>query len=697
MIKKMRTNEGIQYKKLTPEEMKAKGILGRLIGPCADFINPTRNGRGYSEQLWENVFNDPIMQEKIKNGVCFGELGHPADRTEVDMEKIAICLREQPMKNDEGKLVACFDILDTPNGRILKTLCDYGSTVGVSSRGQGDLITDAEGNEAVDPDTYECECWDVVLVPAVKEARMQYVTEGLDKKTLKLKKALSESLNSASKEEKKIMEETLENLNIKLDEASEEAPVVEEPIDELPSEEIPELEITSEEEPVEENPEAEDAEVDEEDIRTDEEIFLDYLANNFDEDQIKKACKALDIDVEEVEEAAEEDDEESSDEEPSEEDADKEVEEKSEEPEEKVEEALVTVTSAEGTTTVDTDANTVNTEAETVNVDASKGNAGMPLEEPAPLDMEPEMESPTEETPLDLEGNEEDSNDESHENIDEEEPKEDAEEKKVEEAVDNGAEALVRGLQEALKGKSDLESSVKSLQEKLAASDARVNELVEECEKYKGAVARLSTLAKSNKDLKESVSKLEESLSEKEETINTQQLRISRLVKSRKETVNESASLNESLNSKTSEITSLNEEVKALKEQLYKKENETSTQVGELTESLNKETTLKESYKKLANKVVNRYIEIKANMIGLTATDVKRKLGESYSIEDVDKVCEDLKSYQLNVSKLPFEVNRKVGVRVNEGSSRLNPVTSSKKAIFDEDEVDDGLIRLANI
>ena len=53
MIKKLKTNESIQYQKLSPEEMKARGILGRLVGPCADFINPTRNGRKYSEQLWK--------------------------------------------------------------------------------------------------------------------------------------------------------------------------------------------------------------------------------------------------------------------------------------------------------------------------------------------------------------------------------------------------------------------------------------------------------------------------------------------------------------------------------------------------------------------------------------------------------------------------------------------------------------------
>ena len=62
-----------EYKKLSPEEMKARKILGRLVGPVADISIPTRNGRKYSEQLWEKVFSDPITQEKFKNKVCYGE------------------------------------------------------------------------------------------------------------------------------------------------------------------------------------------------------------------------------------------------------------------------------------------------------------------------------------------------------------------------------------------------------------------------------------------------------------------------------------------------------------------------------------------------------------------------------------------------------------------------------------------------
>ena len=208
-------NNKCEYKKLSPEEQKRRGILGRLVGVIADFKHPTRNGRMYTEELWDNVFKDPIMQEKLKTRSVFGELGHPADRTETDMEKIAICLAEEPKKYPDGTLKGVFDILDTPNGRILKTLCDYGCQIGVSSRGEGDLIEDWTGSgEKVDPKTYSCECWDAVLLPAVESARPSYVTESLNSNALKLKKALTEALEKATPENKKIMTETLDRLNI---------------------------------------------------------------------------------------------------------------------------------------------------------------------------------------------------------------------------------------------------------------------------------------------------------------------------------------------------------------------------------------------------------------------------------------------------------------------------------------------------
>lgn len=208
------------YKKIPIEEQKARGILGRLTGVIADTKNPTRNGRSYSYDLWKKVFDNDIMKEKIANRCVFSELGHPVDREEIDLDKVCACLAEQPKIGDDGKLYGVFDILDTNNGRILKTLCDYGTTVGVSSRGTGDLYTDENGNEAVDPDTYNCECFDIVVVPAVKEARLQYVTESLDKKRYNktLRQSLTETLDNAAENDRKIMEDTLNNLGINLEE-----------------------------------------------------------------------------------------------------------------------------------------------------------------------------------------------------------------------------------------------------------------------------------------------------------------------------------------------------------------------------------------------------------------------------------------------------------------------------------------------
>ncbi len=207
------------YKKLTEEEQKSRGILGRLVGVIADFTKPTRNGRLYGERLWEKVFTDPIMEEKIETKSCFGELDHPADREETDSERIAICLAEKPKKGADGKLYGVFDILDTPLGRILKTMCDYGTKVGVSSRGSGDVFINDDGIEEVDADSYSCEGWDAVLLPAVKSARPTFVTESLHK-NVPLTEALKKVVAEAGEDSRRVMLEFLGNNEVDLDDYS---------------------------------------------------------------------------------------------------------------------------------------------------------------------------------------------------------------------------------------------------------------------------------------------------------------------------------------------------------------------------------------------------------------------------------------------------------------------------------------------
>ena len=755
-----------EYKKLTEAEQKQRGILGRLVGPCADFIQATRNGRKYSEELWENVFSNDLMKEKIKNRCCFGELGHPTDRTETDMEKIALCLAELPKKGSDGKLYGVFDILDTPNGRILKALCDYGCNIGISSRGQGDLITDLDGNEAVDPDTYDCECFDAVLMPGVEAARLKYVTESLNKENSKgLKLALTESLKKASDDDRKIMEETLKDLNITLDEEEKSEDKIysvyfaDEFVGHYPAKDESEASMLAQEDYPEiyasVNP---DYWVDYEEIIPAEEDDInpleEKLENKIDEDvknrileKIKnKNIKTLkeDFEDENVGEPAEKD------EEPVEEELEDEhkccicgepieghgnnpfpvktegdccdkcnaevviparIEKMKAAASEKVDEELTETESEEVKPTSEESEEESLEEKEvkeltedekreivlqwlTNNFEEDQVEEVLDILNMEIVEDDDEEESAEDEDVAeDKKGsNEAEEAEENIENSDEEdsEQKEETEEDK---AVDEGLDSIVNSLQEALSKNSDLENTVRILQEKLAVSDAKVNEINEECNRLKNSMSRMSDLVKTRATLKENVSTLEKSLNEKEALINEQKVKIAKLVESKKETVRSSNELNENL---TNLKTSYEKQIQTLNEQISSSKTENEKQISTLTENLNKANSLKESYKKLANKTVNKYIEVKANIIGQTPADIKRKLGESYTLEDVDQVCEDLKAYSLNVSKLPFEVTKKVGVRVTESTNtRMMNNTTKKSAIYD-DEVSDTLIRLAN-
>ena len=189
---------------LTEEEKASRHILGRLYGPIATSKESTRNGRKYNAELWNKATTDDIFKEKVATKSLFLELGHPLDgREETDMEKVCACIPEMP-KIIDGDLYAYVDILDTKNGRLLKTLCDYGFVPGISSRGSGDV----DINDEVDPETFYLETFDIVALPAVKKARLT-MCEQLDEKSMKLKKALTESLNAASAEDREIMKEAL--------------------------------------------------------------------------------------------------------------------------------------------------------------------------------------------------------------------------------------------------------------------------------------------------------------------------------------------------------------------------------------------------------------------------------------------------------------------------------------------------------
>lgn len=554
MLESFNTKSEMQYKRLTEEEKQKRGILGRLVGIIADFKNSTRNGRRYTEELWDKTFNDPIVKEKVQNRCLFGELGHPTDRQEIDMEKIAICLAEMPKKGNDGKLYGVFDILDTPNGRILKTMCDYGCNIGVSSRGGGDTFEDYDGNETVEPDSYELECWDAVLLPAVMSARPAYVTESFDthKKTLKV--ALQEALERSTEDEQKVMKNTLDELNI------------------------------------------------------------DYSEETVDNN----------------------------------------------------------------TDSVD---NINNVATEQV-------------------------------------------------------------------AADDDGAYIITELQEALQRQQELEGQVKSLQEKLsvcytkesrysdklAKANSKVTSQETENKQLSEQLEKLTTenslLKEKNTELETHLSSLTESMKQTQrqveeltESLNGYRDRYSSMKNQLKESKSSKTTLDESLSSKTAEVTKLTEEYSKLKEDSEKKLHEAIVQnktlestnkklVEELQDmkkdsqimksqsnaKLEKAQTLVEKYKSIAKTAVEKYINSQAVRIGVSSTDIRNRLTESYSFKDIDKAVEDLQQYKLNVKSLPFSTlseKRHTKAVIRESKEPLLKLKDNSSYNFDDD-VDEALLTFTN-
>lgn len=589
--------EALQMQPLSEEEKASRHILGRLYGPIATCKEGTRNGRKYNKELWIKALNDEIFQEKIANKSLFLELGHPADREETDMSCVCACIPEMPkIVNDD--LYAYVDILDTPNGRLLKTFCDYGFIPGISSRGSGDIMA----NDEVDPETFFLETWDIVQLPAVKKARLTMCESLNNKKSLKA--ALQESYNAANDEDKKVMKETLDNLDIKLDEPVEDEIPVEDP--EAP---IEETLVEAEETPVEETEEVPAEEVE---VPVEEETPV--------EDTVEEAPEALTIGAfaDELK------------------DYDKEL---------PLEWKPIVIDGKEYP-------------IEAVAFDDSEEGKilaevsyALPEEEIAINDEEAVAEEPAEKEP----------------------------EVPAEEAGDAGEDEVIESLKEAVRQKDLLENEVRDLKNQKTVSDAEVQGLKEELEKYKGGFMRVSELASKSTTL------------EKEKKALTEQLNLKNAeIKDLKSKVENHISLTESAKAEKVKVTELTKKLAKVQAEAEETEKTLTEALEASRKKAQDRTNLAKSYKAKYDAVVERYITNKAKMLGVRPQDITSKLAESYSLDDIDNVCNDL----LEESRPQFGlVGGNPRVRVNES-------VKSEKKVIDPDngyEIDDDLLILAGL
>ena len=154
-----------------------KGILQK-----SNTLN--QNGRVYPYEILEREVRN--YQKFIKENRALGELDHP-DSSVVELKNASHIVREAHMDGD-----ICYgtvEILDTPSGKILKSLVASGVTLGISSRGVGS--TRREGDHQVVQDDFQLICWDFVSEPSTPGAFM--MKEGRDITEAELRKVFNKT------------------------------------------------------------------------------------------------------------------------------------------------------------------------------------------------------------------------------------------------------------------------------------------------------------------------------------------------------------------------------------------------------------------------------------------------------------------------------------------------------------------------
>ena len=133
-----------------------------------------RNGRMYPvNTLAREVgrYNESFVQK----GRALGELGHPEGPT-VNLDRVSHKITS--LRQEGNNFIGKAQLLETPMGKIAKSLINEGVTLGVSSRGVGSLKEDNKGCKAVGEDFMLATAADIVADPSAPDAFVSGIMEG---------------------------------------------------------------------------------------------------------------------------------------------------------------------------------------------------------------------------------------------------------------------------------------------------------------------------------------------------------------------------------------------------------------------------------------------------------------------------------------------------------------------------------------
>ncbi len=133
-----------------------------------------RNGRMYPIETLNREVNR-YSESFINKGRALGELGHP-DGPTVNLDRVSHKITQ--LRREGNNYMGKAQLLDTPMGKIAKSLIGEGVTLGVSSRGVGSLQTSNEGYKVVGEDFMLATAADIVADPSAPDAFVSGIMEG---------------------------------------------------------------------------------------------------------------------------------------------------------------------------------------------------------------------------------------------------------------------------------------------------------------------------------------------------------------------------------------------------------------------------------------------------------------------------------------------------------------------------------------
>ena len=173
---------------------KQYGLPGGLVvqGVLQRAGAKNQNGRVYPKHILDREAKK-YQKEYINQNRALGELDHP-ESSVVNLNNVSHNVLKMWWEGDD--LMGAVQILETPAGKILKSLFEAGITLGISSRGLGSVKELYKESAVEVQEDFELICFDFVSNPSTHGAFLKPMNESINKNTKQNYKKVNDIITS---------------------------------------------------------------------------------------------------------------------------------------------------------------------------------------------------------------------------------------------------------------------------------------------------------------------------------------------------------------------------------------------------------------------------------------------------------------------------------------------------------------------